>query len=125
MMDLENLPMIDWDQALKLAGNKPELAEEMLQLVIRDIANELLTLKMLQKEQNHHEIIQKAHKLHGALCYTGLPRIKSIIKRLETDLKNNIMDSSPVLIDQLEFEYNQLLKQHPAAIAKSNSSNNA
>lgn len=109
-MELGDLPIIDWDQAIKLAGNKHDLAQDMLKLILRDLPTDIAEIKTLHNDQNHRELIQRVHKLHGALCYTGLPRIKSIIKTLETDLKNNIMDSSPLLIDQLDFEYNQLLK---------------
>lgn len=115
-MDLENLPILDWNVALMLAGNKRDLAEDMLQLVMRDLKNEMTVIKKWHVEQNYRELIQTVHKLHGALCYTGLIRIKTIIKKLETDLKNNIMDNSSVLIDLLENEYNQLLKHYPSAI---------
>jgi two-component system, NarL family, sensor histidine kinase BarA len=112
IMDLAHHPIIDWDQSIKLAGNHKELAEEMLDLLIKSLSEDIARIKRVYKEQNYIELLRQVHKLHGALCYCGLPRIKTLVARLETELKNNIMDSLSALLDQLDAEVNLLLEQY-------------
>jgi two-component system sensor histidine kinase BarA len=111
-MNHQPLPIIDWGQAIQLAGNKRDLAEDILSMLIASLPADINEIAAALKVQNHHEMLRLVHKLHGALCYTGLPRIKSIIARLESDLKNNIMDSLMPLFEQLQIEVNVLLESY-------------
>lgn len=112
MTELTHLPVIDWELGLKLAGNKIELAEEMLELFIGNLSKELSTIKHHYFEQNYKELLRHVHRVHGALCYCGLPRLKTVITKLETELKNNIIMSLPSLLNQLDTEVNLLLEYH-------------
>jgi two-component system sensor histidine kinase BarA len=111
-MNHQPLPIIDWEQATRLAGNKRELADDILSMLIGTLPADIKQIADALTAQNHHEMLRLVHKLHGALCYTGLPRIKSIIARLESDLKNNIMDSLMPLFEQLQIEVNVLLESY-------------
>lgn len=112
-MDLSHLPIIDWELATKLAGNKKELAEEMLCLFIKTLPEDHLAIKQLESAKNYTELLRRVHKLHGALCYCGIPRLKTIIAYLESQLKNNITDGLPAILDQLDVEIELLIKHHP------------
>jgi len=112
-MNLVGLPVIDWDQATKLVGNKRELAEEILTLLIKNLPNDISMIKKLHQEQHFFPMLSQVHKLHGALCYCGLPRLKTIVAYLETELKNNIMDSLPSRLNQLDTEVKLLLECYP------------
>lgn len=109
---LMNLPIIDWNQAIHLSGNKRDLAEEMLALLIKGLPNDISHIHQAYKTKKYTELVRLVHKLHGALCYCGIPRLKAVISHLETDLKNNIMDSLPPLIDLLDIEVNLLLESY-------------
>lgn len=109
-----NLPIIDWDQSIKLAGNKKDIAEEMLSFVIKNLTSDISAINQLHERKNYEELLRTIHKLHGALCYCGLPRLKNIVARLETELKNNIMFSLPALLSQLDTEVNLVLKHYPS-----------
>jgi two-component system, NarL family, sensor histidine kinase BarA len=111
-MDNENLPVIDWEQSIKLAGNKRELANDILVLLIKDLPDDTSAINASYKAQNYQEMLRQVHKLHGALCYCGLPRLKTVVSRLETELKNNIMDSLPPLIETLDNEVTLLLERY-------------
>lgn len=100
----EHLPVIDWELSLKLANNNRELAKDMLKLIAERLPDDLAQINTIHNEQNIPQLIHHIHKLHGALCYCGLPRIKFLVTQLETDLKNNIMENSPPLLDQLNSE---------------------
>lgn len=111
-MDTENPPVIDWEQSIKLAGNKRDLANDILTMLIKDLPNDLSAITTCYKVQNYQEMLRLVHKLHGALCYCGLPRLKTVVARLETELKNNIMDGLPPLIETLDSEVNLLLERY-------------
>lgn len=109
----DTLPVIDWELAIKMAGQKKELAEEILNLLLASLPTDMATIKALYQAKNYPELQKQVHKLHGALCYCGLPRLKSVTALLETALKNNIMSSLPSLFDQLDVEATSLLELYP------------
>lgn len=114
MTDLEQLPLIDWEQALKQAGQKKHLAEEILNILLSSLPNELVTIKQLYQAQNYQNLQKQLHHLHGGLCYSGLPRIKTVVAELETALKNNDLELLPSLLDTLDKEVQLLLTRSPS-----------
>jgi two-component system sensor histidine kinase BarA len=112
-MDLRHLPIIDWNRAIHLTGNKKEFAVEILDILIQQLPNDLSEINKVYESKNLYELLRLVHKLHGALCYTGLPRVKSLISRLETELKSNIMDNLASLLEQLNAEVRLLLERYP------------
>ena len=104
----DHLPVIDWELSLKLAGNNRDLARDMLTLIYQRLPDDIAQIKAMHHERNTPQLIHHVHKLHGALCYCGLPRLKFLIAHLESDLKNHIMDSSLPLLGQLDIEVSLL-----------------
>jgi HPt (histidine-containing phosphotransfer) domain-containing protein len=117
-MDLNHLPIIDWELALKATNNKKELAEEILQLFIKGLPKDVLKIKKLHHEQQYDELLKYTHKLHGAICYCGLPRLKKVVMRMETELKSEIYANLSTLIDHFAAEVSLLLEYHPHSQAK-------
>lgn len=115
-MDSSNLPIIDWQQNIRFAGNQPELAKTFLEMLIKTLPQDVNLILSLYKQQEYSELLQKIHKLHGAVCYCGLPRLKKVLARLESDLKNNIMENLPSLLNQLETEFNLVLAHYAASM---------
>jgi two-component system, NarL family, sensor histidine kinase BarA len=112
-MELYNLPVIDWDQAIKLAGNKRELAEELLGMLVNNITHDVTMIQKLYNAQIFPDLLRQVHKLHGALSYCGVPRLKTLLATLENDLRNNISDHLPTLLGQLDTEVKLLLECYP------------
>jgi two-component system sensor histidine kinase BarA len=110
MEKLQQLPIIDWEEGTRLAGHKKELARDILNMLVRDLPNEMRTMRQLHEEKNFAELVKSVHKLHGAVCYTGTPRLKTLLAALETQLKTNIMDGSSSLLQQLDTEVSYLLE---------------
>lgn len=122
-MELKSLPIIDWDLCVKVAGNKKELAEEILSLLIANLSDDMIIINNFHLEQDYAALLRKIHNLHGALCYSGLPRLKMIVSNLETALKNNIMSSLLSLLDQLHAEVNLLLEHYSLHASRSREEN--
>lgn len=103
-MELNDMPVIDWNLSMKLAGNKADIAEEMLKLFVSHLPQDISLIKQYHKSKDYLELQRLLHRLRGALCYCGLPRLKTVIIQLETELKNNIMTNLASLFCQLDKE---------------------
>lgn len=110
-MTQDQLNAIDWDMTLRMAGNKAELANDMLSMLISKLPEDAALIRALYNDQKIPELAHHVHKLHGALCYCGLPRLKRVVVKLESDLKSNIMDNLVSHLDQLDLEVELLLER--------------
>jgi two-component system sensor histidine kinase BarA len=110
-MQLENLPIIDWESATRLAGNKRDIAEEILGMLIKNLPQDIAAINESWEEKNYWEMSKHLHKLHGALCYCGLPRLKTVVAQLEMDIKKDLLDGVPMMVDVLNDEV-KLLMNH-------------
>jgi two-component system, NarL family, sensor histidine kinase BarA len=82
-------PIIDWKKSLKLAGNNRENALKILSMLTADLPETLTEIKKAHEQNNLTELSRLLHKLHGGLCYLGLPKFKASTVALEEALKNN------------------------------------
>lgn len=116
-MSFDQLASINWQESLRLAGNNPHLANDLMARLIQTLPHESQTIRTLLKEQKIPDLIRHVHKIRGGLAYTGLTRLKAITSTLESDLKNNIMGSLASLISQFDNEVCLLLDHvtHPPA----------
>lgn len=104
--------VIDWQLGIKLANNKKEIAEEMLTLFIENLPKELTNIKTAYENLNYEELLHHVHKLHGAACYCGVPRLKGAIADFEAALKQRKHHEIHSLFARFEHEVNAVLK-HP------------
>ena len=104
-------PIIDWDLGIKLANNKKDLAEEILDLLIKTLPEEFSQIKNAYENKNYTDLLKTLHKLHGAVCYCGVPRLKEAITILETALKQKEYSNITEKFERLESEIHTLLKE--------------
>ncbi len=81
----------------------------MLGLLVKTLPIELAQIKQAHQSRDYPQLQKLVHKLHGAICYCGVPRLKSAITTLETALKTNKIAELPELCAQFEAEIKQLL----------------
>ncbi len=95
--------VLDLKSAMQLLGGKKELAMEMLEMLVMSFPEEVATLNQAYANQDLHELEALAHKMKGAACYCGTPRLKEACERLEMYLhKATKPDAEIVLLfDQL------------------------
>ncbi|MCD6038811.1 MAG: barA [Gammaproteobacteria bacterium] len=103
--------VIDWELAIKCGSNSRAFAEEMFALLARDLPNELLEIKKEYANNKIQEFKHRIHKLHGALCYCGAPRLKAATIALETAIRSRNYSQIPELLEQFEYEANELIQQ--------------
>ena len=78
---------INWQDCVKQSNNKPELAQELLDM----FALELPTLKQQitssHNKQDRNNLEHHIHKLHGASCYCGTNKLKILLHNFEPKIK--------------------------------------
>lgn len=95
----DNSRIIDWPLAIQRAGNKIELAKDMLRGLVtslpetKQLISEALTL------QDTEQLKTLVHKLNGACCYSGVPNLGEMTHHIESQLKKGVG------IDDLEPEF--------------------
>jgi len=103
---------IDWQLALKRANQNQEAAKELLESFIQLIPETLALLTQLWEAQDYEGLAREVHKLHGACCYTGLPKIQHLANETETALKLKqyalVEEHLPSLIE----EGNKVMVEH-------------
>ena len=97
-ININDLPIIDKIEGVKLAGGRKDLANEILEMLVNRLKKDYSLIEQLNMESNYSALKDEVHRLHGAVCYCGTPRLKTVLFRLETDLKNNIMRSRSGLL---------------------------
>lgn len=107
----QDLPIIDWDQLSQFTGNKHDNGKELLNLLISNLSQELLELKQIEQLKNYRELYRRIHKLHGALCYCGVPRLKYVVAELESFLKQQKYAKIPESFNLLEIEAQKLITE--------------
>lgn len=110
MKNLNELPILDFDLITKFTGNKPDLAQDMLVLLLKNLPKDLALINQLFAQKKYQELKQQLHKLHGALCYCGVPRLKVVVAQCETELKNNTLEKLPTDINLLNSEIDLLFQ---------------
>lgn len=104
---------IDWEQALKQAAGKEDLALEMLHMLIDTLPDVQALIEQALETDNvsQEALLHAIHKLHGSCAYSGVPRLKKACSTLEHALRSKlpITELEPELFElQDEIERVQL-----------------
>jgi two-component system sensor histidine kinase BarA len=102
-------PAIDRQLGLRLAGNKQDLANEIMAVLIKSLPHDIEAI--INAKQEPDVLLQRVHKLHGAISYTGLPRIKKLLSELEHSLKNHTASNLDANLKELQIETHQILTE--------------
>ncbi|WP_052282124.1 two-component sensor histidine kinase BarA [Kluyvera genomosp. 1] len=95
---------LDWQLALRQAAYKPDLAREMLQMLVAflpEIRNKVEEQLVGEEPEN---LVDAIHKLHGSCGYSGVPRLKHLCQLIEGQLRSGTPaeDLEPELLELLD-----------------------
>lgn len=99
---------VDHELGIKLAIDKPEIADELLGLLLASLNESRDALELALKEQDDDALLEAVHRLHGASRYCGVLDLAQTTEALETQLKagqQNLVASS---LEQLFYEIDRL-----------------
>ncbi|MGL1956141.1 MAG: two-component sensor histidine kinase BarA [Colwellia sp.] len=111
--------VVDWSLSLKRAGNKPELAVEMLTGLLDSLPKNQQEITEALAGQDTKTLKRLLHKLNGACCYTGTPNLGKITHQLESQLKlgKSIEELEPEFFEFFE-QVEQVLISAPKVLKK-------
>jgi len=78
---------INWELSLKNAGQKEDLAKEMLSMLVNSFDNTINLINQYLDSNKLPDLISQVHKIHGASAYCGVPRLKELANEYENILK--------------------------------------
>lgn len=119
LADTCEITPIDWQLCIKLAGNKEDLAQEMLEMLINALPSDRAAIKSAFDNQDYYELREQVHKLHGACCYVGVPKLKAIAKELENAISALDIDRIEAYVAALEKEIAAILNYYKTKILES------
>lgn len=95
---------LDWTLALHQAANKPDLAREMLQMLLSFLPEVRNTVEEQLVGENPAGLIDIIHKLHGSCSYSGVPKLKSLCMTLEHEMRKGVSPHNlePELLELLD-----------------------
>ena len=99
--EVKEILAIDWDLAIKLAGGRQQLAKEMVEELIALLPQDKIAINLSFQQKQWDTMRDQVHKLHGACCYCGVPKLKLAVATLEKSLKNP--ESTKVIQDLERF----------------------
>ena len=106
---------LDWQECLRLSNNKEDLAKELLEMLKKDLPSFQAGINQALKTNNIQQLQNHTHKLHGACCYCGVPRLKQLAEQLESQIKTHKNDQLASLVKKVDQEIQNVLtalKQH-------------
>ncbi|ANE74655.1 two-component sensor histidine kinase BarA [Dickeya solani] len=96
---------LDWDLALRQAASKPDLARDLLAMLLDFLPDVRQQVDAVLAGNPPGNLVDIIHKLHGSCSYSGVPRLKQICHYLEQSLRKGLS------IDELEPEWLELMDE--------------
>lgn len=96
---------LDWQLALRQAAGKPDLARDMLQMLIDFLPEVRNKIEEQLVGENSDGLVDLVHKLHGSCGYSGVPRMKNLCQLIEQQLRSGVHE------EELEPEFLELLDE--------------
>ncbi|OOZ37380.1 response regulator [Solemya velesiana gill symbiont] len=97
------LPSRDAEEALRIAGGRKELADEMFMRLIQDLQTMGKQLRDNLENQDWSELKENAHRLHGSAAVCGVSALKKYVSDLERAADEESLEQavrSMLLVDQ-------------------------
>lgn len=88
-LDGSELKVLDADEGLRLAAGKPDLAADMLAMLLASLDADRDAIRSAREADDRHATIERVHRLNGATRYCGVPQLRAACQRSETLLKQD------------------------------------
>ena len=82
----------------------------MLNMLLLSVPETLNLLTKAIDDEACEQVLSIVHKFHGACCYTGVPKLKSLAETIGTSLKNEcVLENIEPELFELQDELENLL----------------
>ncbi len=109
---------LDWDLSIKLANGNTSLAIDMLKMLVDSNYETSKNIHAAYQAQEFENLLHQVHKLHGASCYLGTPRLKRLSSNYETKLKKQQFNSIEQIHNDLLAELEKINDEAKPYIAE-------
>lgn len=115
--DDDTLPVFDPALALRRAGDRPALAQEMHSMLLASLDQDAPRISAQAESGSLTPLLESVHKLHGATRYCGAPRLERAARTLEEALKTDAPENERSnAVDRLLMEIEAVRTQAPDSI---------
>ncbi len=101
--------VIDWSECLELNNNNARQAKRLLRLLGRELDTAKVQIHSCLMDQNWPILKGVIHRMHGACCYSGIPRLRLAAAALEEQLETGDNHDTRVLIHKVMQEIDLVL----------------
>jgi CheY-like chemotaxis protein len=105
-------PVIDLILGAELVDSDIRKAQSMLDIFIYFLTGAQAAIKKAYDAKNVPHLIDEVHKLYGAACYCGVPRLIEALYKLETALKSKKYQNIAPLYQALMQEIQRLIDEY-------------
>jgi two-component system, NarL family, sensor histidine kinase BarA len=95
---------INWTDCIKQSNNKPDLAQELLDMLNLELPEFQQSLSQALQTNDLKQLQFITHKLHGACCYCGANDLKKTLLSLEGKIKHLTTDEIKTSIAKVQHE---------------------
>lgn len=100
---------VNISESLNLAKNNAELAKDMLVMLLESLPKERDKINACAINTDLRSMYETVHKLYGACCYCGTPRLRHITQTLDRKLRDNDEDKLTEFLEELYSAIDELL----------------
>lgn len=104
-----NDQVIDWEKSLKLAGNQPQLAKDMLISLVKELPIAQEAINHAYSTNDMLELRNEVHRLHGVCCYCGVPLLRKTVAAFEKAVAYDDKRAIQFHIVEFNKEVNRIL----------------
>ncbi|GGW78714.1 hypothetical protein GCM10007391_09180 [Alteromonas halophila] len=101
------LPTLDWQLAMQRTNHNQAATEELLNDFLTLLPGSIENIRQQWDKRNYDTLKSEIHRLHGACCYTGVPKLQDLARDLESALKLGqhflVAEHMPALILEAEI----------------------
>lgn len=107
---MEEPKTFDWDLTLEKCNNNAALAKELFDLFVAELPEFVKKISEAEKMKNKKALFDSIHKLHGACCYIGVPKLKELVAEAEDSFKQQKGGASMKGIAEILAEIHKIEK---------------
>jgi two-component system sensor histidine kinase BarA len=106
---MDDATTFDWELCLTQCNNNEALAKELFGLFLAELPEYKQKIMDAQMNTDKKSLLDSIHKLHGACCYIGVPKLRNLVAEAETVLKQktqkiNLEDVAEILAEIEKIE---------------------
>lgn len=105
-----DLPDFEWKLAVDRANGNESIANEMFYDFVEQLSESFAAINHNAENQRWKEMQHFVHRLHGASCYTGVPKLQFLCAECEKCLKLGDVDDAMRYVPSIKQAVEALLK---------------